>query len=91
MAHQILIMIIFLIFAQLADLMTALNMAAYKTEINPVMIGVVNNPLAAVSIKTALLVYLVALVVVIKERKRLANSIVALGTVFGIVGAISNL
>jgi uncharacterized membrane protein YozB (DUF420 family) len=83
--------IVLLTVAQVADLVTALNMAPGKVELNPVGAELLALPLAAVAAKAALLGLLASVVAIIRHRRpQLARLIVLAGINAGVVGALSN-
>jgi hypothetical protein len=74
--------------AQVADLLTALAVAK---ELNPIAAAVAAEPMVGVALKTALIA-LVAATADICDRIRpgLARFVLVVGTVAGLIGALSN-
>jgi hypothetical protein len=74
--------------AQLADLLSALVVAR---ELNPVAAALVSRPMLAVSLKFALVAFVVATAEICDRRRPgLARLVLAVGTLAGLAGALSN-
>jgi hypothetical protein len=73
---------------QIADLVTALAVAK---ELNPIAAGVAGEPMIGVGLKTALIALVVATADICdRTRPGLARALLILGTIAGLVGALSN-
>ena len=74
--------------AQLADLVTA---AVVARELNPIAAALATEPMLGFAMKTALIAFVVAIADICdRERPGLARLVLAVGTVAGLVGALSN-
>ena len=76
---------VLLVLAQLGDAVTAMWLPP-GAELNPIRVAA--TPLAAVLLKAALVIYLLALLAL---HRRAGLVVVALGTIGGLVGMLSNL
>ena len=74
--------------AQLADLASALVVAR---ELNPIAATVVGQPVLALAVKLALVALVVAVAEICDRRRPLvARGVLLVGTVAGVLGALSN-
>lgn len=74
--------------AQLADLVTAWGVAR---ELNPIAAALASRPLAALVVKVALIVFVVAAAEINARRHpALARALLVFGAVAGLAGALSN-
>lgn len=74
--------------AQVADLLTALAVAR---ELNPIAAAVAAEPMLGVGLKTALIALVVATADICdRSRPGLARLVLVVGTVAGLIGALSN-
>ena len=74
--------------AQLADLVSALVVAH---ELNPIAATLVERPLLAFALKIALIAFVVAVAEICdRQRPLLARFVLVVGTVAGLLGALSN-
>jgi hypothetical protein len=74
--------------AQVADLLTALAVAK---ELNPIAAAVAAVPMVGVALKTALIALVVATADICdRTRPGLARFVLVVGTVAGVIGALSN-
>lgn len=74
--------------AQLADLVSALVVAH---ELNPIAATLVERPLLALALKIALIAFVVAVAEICdRQRPLLARLVLVVGTVAGLLGALSN-
>jgi len=74
--------------AQLADLVTAMAVAR---EINPIAASLAATPLLGIALKVALIAFVVATALICDRRRPgLARLVLIVGTVAGVVGALSN-
>jgi len=74
--------------AQLADLMSALVVAH---EFNPIAAALAERPLLAFALKVALIAFVVATAEICDRRRPiLARVVLIVGTLAGLVGALSN-
>jgi hypothetical protein len=74
--------------AQLLDLVSALVVAR---EMNPIVAGMVAQPLVGLALKVALIAFVVATAVICDRRRPgLARLVLIIGAMAGLVGALSN-
>ena len=74
--------------AQLSDLVTA---KAVARELNPIAASLAATPLLGFALKVALIAFVVATAVICeRERPGLARLVLVIGTIAGVVGALSN-
>jgi uncharacterized protein DUF5658 len=74
--------------AQLSDLVTAMTVAR---ELNPIAASLATTPLLGFALKAALIAFVVATALICdRQRPGLARLVLLVGTVAGIVGALSN-
>ncbi len=74
--------------AQAADLVSALVVAR---ELNPIAASIVGRPLLALALKVALVALVVAVAEICDRRRPLlARAVLLIGTVAGLLGALSN-
>ena len=74
--------------AQAADLVSALVVAR---ELNPIAASIVERPLLALALKVALVALVVAVAEICDRRRPLlARAVLLIGTVAGLLGALSN-
>jgi hypothetical protein len=74
--------------SQMADLLTALNVAR---ELNPIAASVAGDPMVGVALKTGLIAFVVATAdICSRTRPGLARLLLIVGTIAGAVGALSN-
>ena len=74
--------------AQLSDLVTAM---AVKHELNPIAASLAATPLLGFALKVALIAFVVATALICdRQRPGLARVVLLVGTVAGVVGALSN-
>ena len=74
--------------AQLADLVSALAVAR---ELNPIAASIVARPLLALGLKLGLVALVVAVAEICDRRRPLlARVVLVIGTVAGVLGALSN-
>lgn len=74
--------------AQLADLVSALVVAH---ELNPIAATLVERPLLAFALKVALIAFVVAVAEICdRQRPLVARFVLVVGTVAGLLGALSN-
>lgn len=84
-------MILVFAIAQLLDVTSALGMPP-EFEANPIMRMLLDQPVAAIGAKVALIVLGIATVTVVaRKRPRLASWVYPIGIIAGIVGLISNI
>ena len=74
--------------AQLLDLVSALVVAR---EMNPIVAGMVAQPILGLALKLALIAFVVATAVICDRRRPgLARLVLIIGAIAGLVGALSN-
>ncbi len=74
--------------AELSDLMTA---QMVRRELNPIAASLSATPLLSFALKVALIAFVVATAVICeRERPGLARVVLVIGTIAGVVGALSN-
>ena len=74
--------------AQLFDLVSALVVAR---EMNPIVAGMVAQPILGLALKLALIAFVVATAVICDHRRPgLARLVLIIGAIAGLVGALSN-
>jgi hypothetical protein len=74
--------------AQLADLVSA---TAVARELNPVAAGLASQPILGFALKVALIAFVVAVAEICDRRRPgLARLVLIVGTLAGLVGALSN-
>jgi len=74
--------------AQLADLVTARVVAH---ELNPIAVSLASEPLLGFALKVALIALVVAVADICDRRRPgLARLVLVIGTIAGVVGAVSN-
>lgn len=84
-------MILVFAVAQLLDVLSALSMPV-EFEANPLMRMLLDQPVAAIGAKVALVVLGIACTTIIARKKpRLARTIYPIGSVAGMIGLASNL
>jgi hypothetical protein len=74
--------------AELADLLTAMSVAH---EFNPIASALLARPLVGLAMKLALIAFVVAVAeICARRRPGLARSLLVIGTLAGVFGALSN-
>ena len=74
--------------AQLLDLVSALVVAR---EMNPIVAGMVEQPVLGFALKFALIAFVVATAVICDRRRPgMARLVLLVGAIVGLVGALSN-
>jgi hypothetical protein len=74
--------------AQLADLVLAL---VVTRELNPIAASIVGRPLLAIALKLGLVALVVAVAEICDRRRPLlARAVLVIGTIAGLLGALSN-
>ena len=74
--------------AQLLDLVSALVVAR---ELNPIVAGMVEQPLLGLALKLALIAFVVATAEICdRQRPGLARIVLIIGAIAGLLGALSN-
>jgi len=77
--------------AQLADLVTGLNMPAHIYERNPIAAEILASPLLSIGVKAAETLLLVSIIVIARRKSPgIALFVAICGTAAGVLGAVNN-